>query len=145
MIAFEVRKAGYEPALVGYTTTTPDPRVNPAEDPRFKVLGRRHGGLASVGLGGACIRKPTLPGWRRRATRCRTNPLTSGCRAMRWRENAGPPHRPAASPAALSDTRWFTDRGLEYLRGTENKPWFLHLGYWRPHPPHRARGLSRPL
>jgi len=38
-IALEVRKAGYEPALVGYTTTTPDPRVVAEQDPRFKVLG----------------------------------------------------------------------------------------------------------
>ena len=38
-IAKEVRKAGYEPALVGYTTTTPDPRETAPQDPRFKVLG----------------------------------------------------------------------------------------------------------
>ena len=29
-LAIEVRKAGYEPALVGYTTTTPDPRETAA-------------------------------------------------------------------------------------------------------------------
>lgn len=38
-LAIEVRKAGYEPALVGYTTTTPDPRETAAQNPRFKVLG----------------------------------------------------------------------------------------------------------
>lgn len=30
---------------------------------------------------------------------------------------------------------WFTDRGLDYLRSAATKPWFLHLGYRRPHPP----------
>src|SRR4030095_7029932 len=38
-LAWEMRRAGYEPALVGYTTTTPDPRVTPPLDPRFRILG----------------------------------------------------------------------------------------------------------
>jgi len=38
-------------------------------------------------------------------------------------------------PKELSDTAWFTERGLSYLRGHAGKPWFLHLGYYRPHPP----------
>ena len=43
--------------------------------------------------------------------------------------------RPARIPKELSDTAWFTERGLTYLRGRAGKPWFLHLGYYRPHPP----------
>lgn len=35
----EVRRAGYDPALVGYTTTTPDPRTTHPGDPRFRHLG----------------------------------------------------------------------------------------------------------
>jgi arylsulfatase A-like enzyme len=38
-IGKEVRKLGYDPALVGYTTTTPDPRTTGPADPRFAVLG----------------------------------------------------------------------------------------------------------
>src|SRR6056297_3497388 len=38
-LAKEVRKASYDPALVGYTTTTPDPRDTHPMDPRFFVLG----------------------------------------------------------------------------------------------------------
>ena len=38
-------------------------------------------------------------------------------------------------PKELSDTAWFTERGLSYLQGRGGKPWFLHLGYYRPHPP----------
>lgn len=33
------RAAGYDPALIGYTTTTPDPRVIPAGDPALTTLG----------------------------------------------------------------------------------------------------------
>jgi len=42
---------------------------------------------------------------------------------------------PAVIPKELSDTAWFTERSLSYLRGHAGKPWFLHLGYYRPHPP----------
>ena len=34
-----LRLIGYDPALVGYTTTTPDPRTGGPRDPRFTVLG----------------------------------------------------------------------------------------------------------
>ncbi len=32
-LAYEARKAGYDPALVGYTTTTPDPRTSCTRPP----------------------------------------------------------------------------------------------------------------
>jgi arylsulfatase A-like enzyme len=38
-------------------------------------------------------------------------------------------------PQELSDTAWATECALSYLRGVEGRPWFLHLGYYRPHPP----------
>ena len=52
-------------------------------------------------------------------------------------EDAAPgatPH-PARIPAELSDSAFFTDRALTYLKGRDGKPFFLHLGYYRPHPP----------
>jgi len=36
-IALEFGKLGYKPALVGYTDTTPDPRLYPPQDPRLKT------------------------------------------------------------------------------------------------------------
>ena len=44
-----LRNAGYDPALVGYTTTTPDPRTTGPADPRFSVLGDNMEGFRSVG------------------------------------------------------------------------------------------------
>ena len=60
-IALEVRKAGYEPALVGYTTTTPDPRVTAAQDPRYTVLGADMEGWKSVGSWG--LKMEAYFGW----------------------------------------------------------------------------------
>ena len=48
-LAHELRRGGYDPALVGYTTTTPDPRTTPPNDPRFFVLGDIMEGFHSVG------------------------------------------------------------------------------------------------
>jgi arylsulfatase A-like enzyme len=136
-IAIEVRKAGYEPALVGYTTTTPDPREIAAEDPRFKVLGADMEGWRPVGSWG--LDKEAYFAW-----------LSSQGFPMPKKPNdiwlpqdlteadIGATAKPSVVPAHLSDTTWFTDRALEYLQGTENKPWFLHLGYYRPHPPFSA-------
>ncbi|MFZ4709492.1 MAG: alkaline phosphatase family protein, partial [Zwartia sp.] len=136
-IAKEVRKAGYEPALVGYTTTTPDPRETDANDPRFKVLGADMEGWRPVGSWG--LDKEAYFAW-----------LASQGFAMPEKSNdiwlpqdltdadIGATAKPSVVPAHLSDTTWFTDRALEYLQGTENKPWFLHLGYYRPHPPFSA-------
>jgi arylsulfatase A-like enzyme len=47
----------------------------------------------------------------------------------------GATDRPSRVPAELSDSAYFTDRALTYLKGKGEQPWFLHLGYYRPHPP----------
>ena len=44
-----LRAVGYDPALVGYTTTTPDPCTTSPNDPRFSVLGDDLDGWRRVG------------------------------------------------------------------------------------------------
>ena len=44
-----LRRAGYEPALVGYTTTAPDPRTTGAGRPALHRAGRPDGRLAPRG------------------------------------------------------------------------------------------------
>ena len=126
-----LRRAGYDPALIGYTTTTPDPRGTTSDDPRFKVLGDVMDGFRPVGAFEPY--KEAYFAWL----------LAAGLdlpenRDDIWlpREGApGPTMAPAQVPAELSDTAWFTERALTYLRGRGGNPWFLHLGYYRPHPP----------
>jgi arylsulfatase A-like enzyme len=130
-LAYELRRGGYDPALVGYTTTTPDPRKTAASDPRFFVLGDIMDGFHSVG---AFENRDAYFGW----------VASQGFRLPRNRDDvwlpqgepgAGATSRPAVIPKELSDTAWFTERGLSYLQGRAGRPWFLHLGYYRPHPP----------
>ncbi|MDQ1078206.1 sulfatase-like hydrolase/transferase [Pseudoroseomonas cervicalis] len=46
-----------------------------------------------------------------------------------------PPTAPAGSPPSCRTPPISPERALTYLKGKGDKPWFLHLGYWRPHPP----------
>ncbi len=133
-LAKALRRGGYDPALVGYTTTTPDPRGTGPDDPRFKILGDLMEGFRSVGPF-----EPSMDGyfgWL--ADKGFTPPPA---RTEIWLPADAAPgatSRPARIPAELSDTAYFTDRALAYLKGRRGANWFLHLGYYRPHPPYVA-------
>ncbi len=133
-IALELRQGGFDPALVGYTTTTPDPRTTSPDDPRFLVLGNLMDGFRPVGafepyrdayFGWVASQGHELPANRDEIW------LPEGAAS----EGSGATARASRIPKQLSDTAWFTERALSYLRGRDDKPWFLHLGYYRPHPP----------
>ncbi|MCC2596251.1 alkaline phosphatase family protein [Pusillimonas sp. MFBS29] len=133
-VAWESRKGGYEPALVGYTTTTPDPRYTDHEDPRFRVLGGEMDGWKLVGSMG--LKMESYFAW----VAHRWPDMPSTPEDMWLPRDADPDEigattSPSLVPAEFSDTSFFTEKALEYLHGVRHKPWFLHLGYWRPHPP----------
>ncbi|MCW5736844.1 MAG: alkaline phosphatase family protein [Enhydrobacter sp.] len=130
-LAHELRRGGYDPALVGYTTTTPDPRKTAPNDPRFFVLGDIMDGFHSVG---AFENRDAYFGWV--ASQGFSLPAV---REDIWKpqgaSEGGATAQAAVIPKELSDSAWFTERGLAYLQGRAGRPWFLHLGYYRPHPP----------
>ena len=128
-----LRAMGVDPALIGYTTTTPDPRTTAPADPRFNTLGDMMEGWRPVGafepghdgyFGWLAQQGFTLPADREDIW------LPEGVDAL-----AGATALPSRVPAELSDSAFFTDRALSYLKGRDGKPFFLHLGYYRPHPP----------
>src|SRR5262249_18659306 len=131
-LALEMRQAGYEPALVGYTTTTPDPRVTPHHDPRFRILGSLMHGWHPVGLWEP--EKRAYFNWLRTKGFDVPEPPEDIWLPL---EARGPGATTSASrvPKELSDTAWATECALSYLEGIASQPWFLHLGYYRPHPP----------
>ncbi len=128
-----LRRAGYEPALVGYTTTGPDPRTTGPADPRFTVLGDVMDGWRPVGEFGPG--HDAYFGWL--AHQGYELPPNRDDIWLPEGEDAvpGATHLPARIPAHLSDTTYFTERALQYLKGRNGLPFFLHLGYYRPHPP----------
>jgi len=133
-LGHELRKIGYDPALIGYSTSVPDPRVTPAGDPRFGWLGDVMEGFRPI-----CSFEPEKEsyfGWlAMHGVELPENRddiwLPEGVDAV-----PGATDRPARVPAHLSDTAFFTEAALSYLKGVSpERPFFLHLGYWRPHPP----------
>ena len=148
-----LRAVGYDPALVGYTTTTPDPRTASPNDPRFSVLGDNMDGWRPVGafepehdgyFGWLAQKGYPLPAHRDDIW------LPQGEDAR-----PGATTHPARVPAELSDSAYFTERALAYLKGHRAQPFFLHLGYYRPHPPfvapapyhamYRAEDMASPV
>ena len=65
---------------------------------------------------------------------------------------AGPSAGPALIPAHASDTAWSAEKTIDFLRATRpDRPWVLHCGFFRPHPPfaapapwHEAAGEAPP-
>jgi arylsulfatase A-like enzyme len=129
----EVRKRGYDPALVGYTTTTPDPRTTGPSDPRFTVLGDVMEGFRALAN---LDPYPTMHEYFRwMAAKGTKLPSKHHDVWLPKAGAAGPTAEAARLPAELSDTAWVTDAALSYLDDHRSSPWFLHLCYWRPHPP----------
>ena len=152
-----VRACGLDPALIGYTTTVPDPRTTHPNDPRFENLGDMMEGWRPVGAFGPG--HEFYFGWLAQ----KGYPLPQN-REDIWLpqgegdgEDAvpGATTRPARIPKELSDSFFFTEKALEYLKGRDGKPFFLHLGYYRPHPPfvvsapyhdmYQAENMPRPV
>ena len=78
---------------------------------------------------------PISAGWPTRATSCPPTATISGCRRGRTRCPAPHASTLRASPPLCRIRAYFTERALTYLKGRDGLPFFLHLGYYRPHPP----------
>jgi arylsulfatase A-like enzyme len=128
----ELRRANYRPAFVGYTSTFPDPRSRPPNDPGF--FGPPH---VLDGFDVLRTKDPEFENYRAYLSRrgYEFSDDTFGFWAPP--DGATGVHTRTASPikAAHTDTAWFVDAALDYLAGRRGRPWFLHLGTWRAHPP----------
>ena len=127
-LAYELQRLGYDPALIGYTTTTLDPRTVPESDPRYRVAGGLMPGWTPIARLDPA-RRPYFDWLRQRGVEVPAVPDDI------WLPTDGGDTAPSRIGAADSDTSYATEHGLAYIRGMESQPWFLHLGYYRPHPP----------
>ena len=128
------RELGYEPVLVGYTTTVPDPRVTHANDPRFTTNTISGGwNIARDFEGDRLHYLAWLSGQGYDIPAAYEDLFVPGP----GREDDG---SYPASPVARehTETAWCADGALDYLRIRSRKPWFMHLGFFRPHPPFMA-------
>ncbi len=124
-IARAARRAGYAPALFGYTDQGVDPRtVTDPDDPRLSDYEGILPGFDVV---------LDLPG--------------HAAPWMDWLAERGHrfPHADAAlatepdRPAELSQSAFLTDELVRWIED-RSEPWFAHASYLRPHPPYAAAG-----
>ena len=123
--ALEVRHAGYDPTLFGYTDTTADPRGLAAGDPRTRTYEGVLPGLTP----GLVLPEDPRPWLAWLASAGFEGPL-------RYPDVYGPAADGAALyDAAHSDTAFLAGRLIEWLRVQHDRPWCVHLSLLRPHPP----------
>ena len=134
-LALELRRAGYDPGLVGYTTTVPDPRTTTADDIRFREWG-------DVQDGWRVFAHFDEREWRNYFAWVRSKGVALPAQPMSLLAPDGPPGPtalPARMPAVASDTAWTAEHAIRLLRASRReRPWVLHCGFFRPHPPFAA-------
>ena len=125
-LALAARRAGYQPALFGYTDQAVDPReTTGAHDPRLQSY-------EGVLPGFDCVLD--LTGDHREWLNWLTThgiDVSDGTLKMLSTENT--------RDEALSVSSFMTDRYFDWLE-TQHEGWFCHLSYLRPHSPYSAAG-----
>lgn len=135
--AIEARKKGYDPALIGYTDQTVDPRDVGKNDPRLSTYEGILPGLTALADTGM-----DHPGPWGDFLRARGYELPSEERFIIWMRESGPdyedgaPHpKPWIVRAEHNDTTWHVDHAIDAISERRDEPWIIHLSLLRPHPP----------
>jgi arylsulfatase A-like enzyme len=137
-LAREVRKAGYDPVLFGYTDTSVDPRLHAAADPALST----YEGVLPGFSRGAVLSTEQVPWFAELARKGyaiprRPHDIWEPREVAEHLRRRGPTFAPTRYPAEDSETRFVTDAVLHHL-SRRDPGWFVHLSYLRPHPPYIA-------
>jgi arylsulfatase A-like enzyme len=127
-VALMARRAGYQPALFGYTDQSIDPRVTfGPEDPRLLTYEGLLPGMNWV----LDLSGPHQP-WVDHLAGLGYD-TSEGHLGLLQTENTRPAEHGLSS--------FTTDRIVDHLRNrADDGPWFVHASYLRPHPPYAAPG-----
>ncbi len=135
-VALEARRAGYDPALFGYTDQSVDPRTVEPGDPRLlSYEGVLPGFEQHIVMDGhardwlAWLRRQGVEAAGSMAEIYRTEPAGPGALSLADHLTQG------RFTAAQTETRFVTEGLLSYLKGRAGTGWFAHVSYIRPHPP----------
>ncbi|MGH7023323.1 MAG: sulfatase-like hydrolase/transferase [Caulobacteraceae bacterium] len=126
-IAWAARRAGYAPALFGYTDQAIDPRETAGPgDPRLSTYEEVLPGFEDVHMSVGGRLDPWIA-WLRKLGH---HPPTEHFAAL-----VTEPERPAEH----SLSAYLAGRLIDWI-GQQQRPWFAHLSQLRPHPPYAAAG-----
>jgi len=135
-VALEIRKAGYEPTLFGYTDVSPDPRQYAPGD----FVLRSYEGVLPGMVPITHLKsdwKPWLAHLKSKGYQIPANPqaMFEALPAYPGAENKGRSFAPARFKAEDSNTAFQVDEVMKYLSVRQDNPWFVHLSFFSPHPP----------
>ncbi|CAN5701744.1 alkaline phosphatase family protein [soil metagenome] len=138
MLPRQLRAAGYDPTLFGYTDTALDPATLDADDPRRTSYEEPMPGFAL----GVALTDDIGPWIEWLAVHGYDRPEHHGDiyepADIDIPEGRGASWRPTRYAAEHSEAAFLTEAALEWLgspdRGTD--PWCAHVSYLRPHPPY---------
>ncbi len=134
--ALEVRKAGYDPSLFGYTDWAQDPRGLSENDPRLTHYSEPLPGFGSY----TAYRSDVSVDWVHSLVAKGYsmpdklwNLHGDTVEGIEW-EDGGDVPLPLAIKAEDHETHYMVDRCIDWIKG-QQKPWISHLSLLRPHPP----------
>ncbi len=134
-IALEARKAGYDPALFGYTDIGADPRGREADDPELRTRAGLLRGMTPV-VRMDSDHRPWVDALRQRGYEVEDDPRSL---FRPNREGIDPERGRTFAPAWYrkedSGSAFLTDEAIDYISAHDATPWFVHLSYRSPHPP----------
>jgi arylsulfatase A-like enzyme len=139
-VALLARAAGYDPVLFGYTDTSLDPRTLPAGDPRLRSYEEVLPGFRAV------VHEPWEAGsrqWGRwlaaQGVDVPANPhdLYLPITGFPAADRHGSTWAPARFTAEQSETAFLVQAVTAWLEQNEDRPFFVHASFIRPHPPRR--------
>lgn len=138
-VALEARKAGYQPALFGYTDVSLDPRNREPDDQTLYSYEGVLPGMSPV----AHLDSAGKP-WLARLTAKGYEVPDHASKMLHPRASSpdelkrGKTYTPAKFRAEDSSTAFLVDEAIEYLSVRKDDPWFVHMSFLAPHPPYVA-------
>ena len=136
-VALEVRKAGYKPALFGYTDVSLDPRQYSSEDYAIKTYESSLPGFVPVCHVNSAA-TPWLADLKEKAYQVPNSArhMLRPEREYPGAENKGKTFAPARFKAEDSRAAFLVGEAIKYLSVRQDNPWFLHMSFLSPHPPY---------
>ncbi|NRA22815.1 MAG: alkaline phosphatase family protein [Oceanospirillaceae bacterium] len=138
-VALEARKAGYAPALFGYTDVGLDPRqFHPGDTNTRNYEGVLPGMDPVVHVDGLGL--PWLAFLKEKGyeTPNRASKMMAPAGGHDKNSAKGKTFAPAAFKAEHSRSAFLVDEAIRYLSVREQQSWFVHLSFLSPHPPYIA-------
>ena len=134
-IALESRKAGFDPTLFGYTDSCPDPRSYAPNDPSLTTYEGVLPGM-TVGLQLPDHMAPWIADLKAKGYRFNGREDVYKPRAdYPGARGRGHSFAPPIFTAEDSETTFMADSIIKWLSVRQDRNWFLHGVFLRPHPP----------